>query len=108
MILLHFNPTSYSNVPLYVYSDAGKSTKKEKNEETDDAESIDKKSNRVYTRDQLLVTGLLDGEEVSFIVNHWPSRSGGEKKSSPYREAAGALNRKIIDSLFKINPNAKL
>ena len=55
----------------------------------------------MYTRDQLLVTGFLDGEEVNLIVNHWPSRSGGEKKSSPFREAAGALNRKIIDSLIK-------
>ena len=41
-------------------------------------------------------------------MNHWPSRSGGEKKSSPYREAAGRLNRKIIDSIIKINPNAKI
>jgi predicted aspartyl protease len=105
---LHFKPTSYANVPLYIYKDDNKNSKKEKSEETDDNESVDTKSNRVYTRDQLLVTGLLDGEEVSFIVNHWPSRSGGEKKSSPFREAAGALNRKIIDSLFKINPNAKV
>ena len=105
---LHFKPISYTNVPLYVFRDQNKHTKKEKNEETDDVESIDNRSRRIYTRDQLLVTGLLDGEEVSFIVNHWPSRSGGEKKSSPYREAAGALNRKIIDSLFKINPNAKV
>jgi hypothetical protein len=45
---------------------------------------------------------------MHFIVNHWPSRSGGEKRSSPYREAAGALNRKIIDSLQKINPDAKV
>lgn len=105
---LHFKPTSYANIPLYVYSDGKVPSKKEKNEDTDDTESVDKKSKRVYTRDQLLVTGLLDGEEVSFIVNHWPSRSGGEKKSSPYREAAGALNRKIIDSLYKINPNAKI
>jgi endonuclease/exonuclease/phosphatase family metal-dependent hydrolase len=55
-----------------------------------------------------LVTGFLDGDEVSIIVNHWPSRSGGEKRSSPYREAAGALNRKIIDSLVAINPKAKI
>lgn len=104
----HFKPTSYINIPLYVYKDDNDSAKKEKDEETDDTETADSKSKRIYTRDQLLVTGLLDGEEVSFIVNHWPSRSGGEKKSSPYREKAGALNRKIIDSLFKINPNAKV
>ena len=55
-----------------------------------------------------MVTGFLDGEEINIIVNHWPSRSGGEKKSSPFREAAGALNRKIIDSIIKINPKAKV
>ncbi len=65
-------------------------------------------SGRIYTRDQLVVTGLLDGEEMSFIVNHWPSRAGGEKKSSPNREAAAALNKKIIDSLYNKNPNLKL
>lgn len=85
----HFTPTSSLNVPLIIYN-------------------IDGSGKRVYTRDQLLVTGYLDGEEMHFIVNHWPSRSGGEKRSSPYREAAGALNRKIIDSLQKINPDAKI
>jgi len=35
----------------------------------------------VYTRDVLLVTGFLDGEEINVMVNHWPSRSGGEKKA---------------------------
>jgi hypothetical protein len=58
-----------------------------------------------FIRDQLL-TGFLDGEEINIIVNHWPSRHG--RKSSPFREAAGALNRKIIDSLQRINPNAKV
>jgi hypothetical protein len=84
------------------------SSKKEKEEITDDQLEADKTSRRVYTRDQLLVTGFLDGEEINIIVNHWPSRSGGEKRSSPYREAAGALNRRIIDSLVSINPNAKI
>lgn len=105
----HFKPTSYINVPLYIYKDQVDVTKKEE-KEVEDSDKIvaDASSKRVYTRDQLLVTGLLDGEEVHFIVNHWPSRSGGEKRSSPYREAAGRLNRKIMDSLFKINPNAKI
>jgi hypothetical protein len=54
------------------------------------------------------VTGFLEGEEINILVNHWPSRAGGEKKSSPYREAAGKLNKKIMDSIYKINPNAKI
>ena len=60
------------------------------------------------TRDQLVVTGDLLGEEVSVLVNHWPSRRGGEKASAPLRQAAAELNRTIIDSLFEINSNAKL
>jgi hypothetical protein len=105
----HFKPTSYKNIPLIIYRDEDKKTsKKEKEEATDDETMEDKASSRVYTRDQLLVTGLLDGEEISIIVCHWPSRSGGEKKSAPFREAAGALSRKIVDSLQAINPNAKV
>ena len=105
----HFKPTSFKNIPLLVYkSMEGKSDKKEKDESEDDVVTDTKSNDRIYTRDQLLVTGFLDGEEVNIIVNHWPSRSGGEKKSSPLREAAGRLNRKIMDSIFAINPNAKI
>jgi hypothetical protein len=105
----HFKPTSYVNIPLLIYKNQeAKVDKKDKEEATDDNIEVDKTSERIYTRDQLLVTGFLDGEEINIIVNHWPSRSGGEKKSSPFREAAGRLNRRIIDSLVKINPNAKI
>ena len=106
----YFTPTSYTNIPLMISKDmlSNKKSKKEEDVDTDDKSISEEGSNRVYTRDQLLVTGLLDGEEISFIVNHWPSRSGGEKRSSPYREAAGKLNRKIIDSLYNLNPNANI
>ncbi|WP_340077114.1 endonuclease/exonuclease/phosphatase family protein [Leptobacterium sp. I13] len=63
---------------------------------------------RDYSRDQLLVSGLLDGEMIHFIVNHWPSRSGGKTKSDPKRREAALLNKKIIDSLLKKNPKAKI
>ena len=63
---------------------------------------------RVYTRDQLLVSGKLDGELIHIIVNHWPSRSGGEARSRPKRLAAARLNKRIIDSLQAIDPYAKI
>jgi len=63
---------------------------------------------RDYTRDQLVVGGIMDGEEIHFIVNHWPSRSGGEARSKPNRIEAARLNRKIIDSISKFNPEAKI
>ncbi|APG61462.1 endonuclease [Christiangramia salexigens] len=68
----------------------------------------DNPSKRDYTRDQLVVTGLLNNEEISFIVNHWPSRGGGEARSAYKREKAAILNKRIIDSLFKINPETKI
>lgn len=107
----YFKPTSYINIPLIIYTNEGENEKikrEDTEEDTDDKIEIISTKKRVYTRDQLLVTGLLDGEEINIIVNHWPSRSGGEKRSSPYREAAGRLNRKIMDSIYKINPNAKI
>lgn len=84
---LYFKPVSQSKHPLYIYNDNGK---------------------RDYTRDQLLVSGLLDGELIHIIVNHWPSRSGGEARSRPKRMAAAKLNMRIIDSLQAINLDAKI
>lgn len=104
----NFRPTSYKNIPLKVNYNTDETKRKEAEEKTDDNTEVNSFTRKLYTRDQLLVTGLLDGEEIHFIVNHWPSRSGGEKRSSPYREAAAALNKKIIDSLYKINPDAKV
>lgn len=57
------------------------------------------------TRDQMCVTGLLAGEKISIIVNHWPSRSGGEERSRPLREAAAALSKHIADSVWNVDPN---
>lgn len=63
---------------------------------------------KVYTRDQLLVSGYLDDELIHVIVNHWPSRSGGEAKSRPLREKASYQNTKIIAKIREKDPNAKI
>lgn len=60
------------------------------------------------TRDILLVTGELDGEKIHVLVNHWPSRRGGEKRSKPNRIAAAQLCKSIVDSLYKTEANAKI
>jgi endonuclease/exonuclease/phosphatase family metal-dependent hydrolase len=61
-----------------------------------------------YTRDILWATGILDGDTVHVFVNHWPSRRGGEKKSSPKREAAAAVAKHVIDSLNAISTCTKI
>lgn len=62
------------------------------------------------TRDQMCVVGLLGTRQtgysrVAVIVNHWPSRRGGEAESSWLREAAAALNTKIAKELLEQDPN---
>ncbi len=59
--------------------------------------------NRIYTRDQLVVSGKLLGEPTSFIVNHWPSRRGGQTASEPKRLAAAQLTVHIVDSLYAVD-----
>jgi len=83
-----FKPTNYSNHELVLYDP-----------------NTDKRN---YTRDQLLVSGLLEGEKMHFIVNHWPSRSGGEARSRPGRISAAQLTKKLVDSLQTIDPYAKI
>ncbi len=70
--------------------------------------NYDAEGKRKYTRDILQVTGLLDGEEITFLVNHWPSRSGGEKVSMPARMEAAKVMKGIFDELKSKNPNAKV
>lgn len=70
--------------------------------------NIYKDNTKIYTRDQLLVSGYLDDEFIHIIVNHWPSRRGGEVKSRPLREKAAYQNLKIIEKIRENEANAKI
>ncbi len=61
-----------------------------------------------FTRDILYVKGLLDDEPVHIYVNHWPSRRGGEERSSPARETAAAVCRQHLDHILQTDPEAKI
>jgi hypothetical protein len=61
-----------------------------------------------FTRDILWVKGSLDGETIHVYINHWPSRSGGEARSVPARMAAAMVCRNHIDSILKLEPDAKI
>ena len=63
---------------------------------------------RSYTRDVLVATGYLNNEKVAFFMNHWPSRRGGEVKSTPGRNAAAAVLKKEMDSIGKAEPGIKM
>ena len=82
-----FQPKNTSSVPLLITDEDGE---------------------QVLTRDQLVVSGLLDGERMHFIVNHWPSRYGGEESSRPFRKEAARLTRAIVDSIMATERNARI
>jgi hypothetical protein len=98
-----FRPTSYTNIPLYVYKRTTNrfATSSHYTEKSDDVLEINYQNNRVFTKRSTFITGFLD-EEIHIIVNRWPSRSGGEKKSSPFR-GRRCFEQKIMDSLQRIN-----
>ncbi len=63
---------------------------------------------KVYTRDILLVSGYLDDELIHLIVNHWPSRRGGEAKSRAKREKAAYKVSQIINKIKETEKNPKI
>ena len=78
------------------------------NHETFELKLWDENGARIYTRDQLLVSGYLDGELIHFIVNHWPSRRGGEEVSSHLREKAAFLTTQIVEKIRSTDKKAKI
>lgn len=73
------------------------------------AKSIIVKQNKNFrTRDILVVSGVLRKDTLHFLVNHWPSRIGGEEKTEIHRLNVAQVARLLSDSLLKISKNAKL
>lgn len=69
---------------------------------------VDPADSGFITRDQLLVSGKLDGEDFNFMVAHWPSRRGGQKRSEPKRMMAAELGKHVMDSIQTADPSAKI
>lgn len=63
---------------------------------------------RIYTRDILRVSGIMDGELLHLVVNHWPSRRGGRMRSDPKRMKAAFVVQNILDEILLEDPNPKV
>lgn len=63
---------------------------------------------REKTRDILLVSGILMGDTVHILVNHWPSRREGAAASAPKRAAVAAINRKAINAILAFKPRSRI
>ena len=60
------------------------------------------------TRDVLHIYGILAGDTVHILVNHWPSKTGGDAASAPALILAANVNKRVVDSLLNKNPNTKV
>ena len=72
----HFELVSKESIPLIIDSQKG---------------------DRDYTRDILHVSGIMNGEKVHVLVNHWPSRRDGAELTEYKRIAAAEKNREVIE-----------
>lgn len=61
-----------------------------------------------FTRDILLVSGILHAEKVHCIVNHWPSRREGMEISNQKRLKASQKVVDITNEIRSEDPNAKI
>lgn len=69
---------------------------------------FDDDCSRDYTRDILLVEGLLNEEKIYVLVNHWPSRREGVDLSNPARLIASKKAVAVISSIKLRDENAKI
>jgi|TARA_R110000737_G_scaffold182215_1_gene205570 predicted extracellular nuclease len=60
------------------------------------------------TRDILWAKFKQGKSYVYVMVNHWPSRSGGELESEPNRLLAATTAKSFIDEILAEDPNAKI
>ena len=104
--IIHFNSYDYRGIDVAIIYQKrmftpSKSYKKE-------VVIFNDEGRREYTRDVLVVTGYLNNEKVAFFMNHWPSRRGGEVKSSVKRNAAAAVLKKEMDAISAEDPSIKM
>ncbi|HEX5624820.1 MAG TPA: endonuclease/exonuclease/phosphatase family protein [Saprospiraceae bacterium] len=58
------------------------------------------------TRDILLVKGKTSNQNLYILVNHWPSRRGGQAQTQAYRYLAAQVNKALADSVLARDPGA--
>lgn len=68
---------------------------------------FNEKGEKIYTRQTLYVAGIMDGDTVHILVNHWPSRRGGSATES-LRMQGASICKTVKDSILQVSPGAKV
>ncbi len=63
---------------------------------------------RIQTRDILHSVGYLANQKIHVLVNHWPSRRGGLKKSNPLRAQVAYQLKHIVEHIYQEDLNANI
>ncbi len=69
---------------------------------------FDDQGERDYTRDILLVSGILENNSIHILVNHWPSRRNGAEETEYKRLTASKKVEEIIDNLKRKEDNPRI
>lgn len=107
--IVHRNSPDKRGIDVALVFREGLFETQEVNSKNIDFSDIDVKEFRqTLTRDVLVVSGKLCQQDFSFLVNHWPSRRGGQAFSAPKRKYVARQVRTIVDSIKQDNPNERL
>ncbi len=68
---------------------------------------FNEKGEKIYTRQTLYVAGVMDGDTVHILVNHWPSRRGGSATEA-LRMQGATICKTVKDSILSVHPGAKV
>ncbi|MFD0863375.1 endonuclease [Sungkyunkwania multivorans] len=69
---------------------------------------VDEEGRPDHTRDILKVSGVLNGEYVHVLVNHWPSRRAGANETQHKRILAAQNAQKVVQSIRSQEENPKI
>lgn len=60
------------------------------------------------TRDIILIKGHLFGKSISLLINHWPSRTDGTKKTNDKRLEAAKMVQHIVRQIYADNQRSNI
>lgn len=104
--IVHYNSYDYRGIDVAIIYQKKRFTPSDSYKK--EVKIFDEDGKREYTRDILVVKGMLDGEPVAVLMNHWPSRRGGEAASQDKRNAAAAILKSEMDRITAADPNVKI
>ena len=62
----------------------------------------------LFSRPPLQVEGLIDGQRLTFLINHFKSKRGGVEETAPRRLAQAEYLRLMVEEIQSADPDSKI